>query len=190
VHRVPKRLTTILAVTFGLGVIPTGAAADGLPVLPAGIDVPLALSPAGTAAYQLPYLGGAALTVNLQSGDVGMTVHSQDQSYQSQNSLSGAGTTRLVFQGSDAAPLELDLSTSGGAQVVLHVAAADDASPSEASPANLSTSSSSTGSWSSSTSTSTVSVNQQVTVSGGSAAGVSGGHIQITNGRVVVSGGQ
>jgi hypothetical protein len=144
----------------------TGAStmADDTPSLPAGVDVPVSLLQNGAASFSLPALNSGSLTVGLQSGDVQVSFQNQDQTNVSSSSMAGSGTATMSFQTSSAGqPLQLGLTSAGGAQLILHLTQDASIGPNSASTSSVSTSSSSTVVSSSSISI----INRQVTVSGG-----------------------
>ncbi|HLG72631.1 MAG TPA: hypothetical protein VK009_19610 [Chloroflexota bacterium] len=153
--------------------------ADGPEILPSSVDLPLALSGDGSSAYDVPAGTSGTLSLQLQAGDVNVSLQNDDQSSSIQDSLSGSGSATIGLSGYQT--MHLRLSSQGGAQLSLRF------DPGSGLATNVVTSA---GNTAISTSSSSVNVSHDVSVTGGSAGSVSGGSIHIVNGQVTVTGGQ
>ena len=91
------------------------ALADGPQPLPLGTDVPLSLTAGGGAAYDVGSTG--MLSVQLQAGDIGVSVRSDDGSSSTQSSMNGSGSATLAVSNSAVQTYHLVLTSEGGAQL-------------------------------------------------------------------------
>ncbi len=91
--------------------------ADSPQQLPLGSDVPLSLDAGGGVVFDVGVPG--TLSVQLQGGDVGVSLRSDDGSSTTQSSLSGSGKATLSVSNSSAQVYNLLLTSDGGAQLKL-----------------------------------------------------------------------
>ncbi len=196
---------SVLALSLVLGFIPGGAVLADAVQLPLGADVPVNMGPNTSLVYDFVTPEGGTLKLTLSSGDLGVSVQSEDRSTSVSSSFSGSGTSSVgLGPAGPGNPYHLRISSQGGAQGTLslttgNVTSGDVTSISTASSISSSSvssdvsstnASSAPGSTVTSIARSSVNVERQVVVTGGSAAAASGGRIEIHNGRVTVTGGQ